>query len=285
MASQLGVGRTPRRKRLPACRPGLSELTPRLLPRLGDYWVTVYRRTWRGSVITSFLMPFLYLTAMGIGLGSFVDDNAGPRALGGISYLAFIAPGLLATSAMQTAIGEMTYPVMGAFKWHRVYFSMAATPLRVADVVGGQLAFAVFRIFLTCAVFLGVLAGFGALDNPAGGVAALLVVVLLGAAHATPVMALTARMKSESGFALVYRLGLMPMFLFSGAFFPISQLPGAIGWLARVTPIWHGVELTRMLTLGDVHAWAAVGHLCYLVVLLLAGWYLSVTGFAKRLAQ
>ncbi len=285
MANHVDVEHSPRRGQLPAYRPSLSDLTPRLLPRLGSYWVTVYRRTWRGSVITSFLMPFLYLTAMGVGLGSFVDDNAGPRALGGATYLAFIAPGLLATTAMQTAIGEMTYPVMGAFKWHRVYFSMAATPLRVADIAAGQVAFAVFRIFLTCAVFLGVLAGFGALDNAAGGVAALLVVTLLGAAHATPMMALTSRMKSESGFALVFRLGLMPMFLFSGAFFPVSQLPDVIAWLARATPIWHGVELTRMLTMGDVHAAAAVGHLAYLVVLLVVGWYFAVTGFTKRLAQ
>jgi lipooligosaccharide transport system permease protein len=256
-----------------------------MVPRLGDYWVTVYRRTWKGSVITSFLMPFLYLTAMGVGLGGFVDDNAGPQALDGISYLAFIAPGLLAVTAMQTAVFETTYPVMGAFKWHRVYFSMAATPLRVADIVGGQLAFAVFRILLTCTVFLGVLAAYGALDNVVGGIGAVLVVVLLGAAYAAPMMAITSRMKSESGFALVFRLGLLPMFLFSGAFFPISQLPDAIAWLAMATPIWHGVELTRMLTLGSVDGVAALGHLSYLVVVLLVGWYFAITGFTRRLSQ
>ena len=78
-------------------RPSLADLVPTMVPRLGDYWRTVYRRTWRGSVVTSFLMPFLYLTAMGVGLGSFVDDNSGPSALDGVSYLAYIAPGLLAT--------------------------------------------------------------------------------------------------------------------------------------------------------------------------------------------
>ena len=284
MADSTRVRRMPQRGRS-AYRPGLGDLTPRMVPRLGDYWVTVYRRTWKGSVITSFLMPFLYLTAMGVGLGSFVDDNAGPQALDGISYLAFIAPGLLAVTAMQTAVFETTYPVMGAFKWHRVYFSMAATPLRVADIVGGQLAFAVFRILLTCTVFLGVLAAYGALDNVVGGVGAVLVVVLLGAAYATPMMAITSRMKSESGFALVFRLGLMPMFLFSGAFFPISQLPDAIAWLAMATPIWHGVELTRMLTLGSVDGVAALGHLSYLVVVLLVGWYFAITGFTRRLSQ
>ncbi len=265
-------------------RPSLADLVPRMMPRLVDYWVTVYRRTWRGSV-TTFLMPFLYLTAMGVGLGSFVDDNAGPRALDGLTYLAFIAPGLLATTAMQTAIGESTYPVMGAFKWHRVYFSMAATPLRVADIVGAQLAFVAFRILLTCTVFLGVLAAYGAVGSVGGGIAALLVVVLLGVAHAAPMIAITARMKSEAGFALVFRLGLIPMFLFSGAFFPITQLPDVIAWLARLTPIWHGVELSRMFTVGSVDGWAALGHLTYLVVVLVAGWYFAVTGFTRRLAQ
>jgi lipooligosaccharide transport system permease protein len=255
-----------------------------MVPRLRDYWVTVYRRTWRGSVVTSFLMPFLYLTAMGVGLGSFVDANSGPSALDGVSYLAFIAPGLLATTAMETAIGESTYPVMGGFKWHKVFFSMAATPLRIADVVAGQVVFTAFRIVLTCSVFLGVLAAYGALHSAVGGLAALAVVVLLGLAYTTPMVAITSRMKSESGFALVFRLGLMPMILFSGAFFPISQLPQAIEWLAFLTPIWHGVELARSLTLGTVTFWPAVGHLAYLLGWFAVGWYYCITGFARRLA-
>lgn len=255
-----------------------------MLPRLGDYWATVYRRTWRGSVITSFLMPFLYLTAMGVGLGSFVDKNSASDALGGVTYLAYIAPGLLATTAMQTAIGEATYPVMAGFKWQKFFFSMAATPLRVVDIVAGQIGFVVFRIGLTCAVFIGVLAAYGALDSAAGGVAALLVVILLGLAHATPMVAVTARMKSESGFSLVYRLGILPMVLFSGAFFPVSQLPAVVAWLAYLTPIWHGVELSRSLTLGTVSLWPAMGHLAYLLGLICVGWYFCVTGFAKRLS-
>jgi lipooligosaccharide transport system permease protein len=264
---------------------GLTELAPRLAPRLSDYWVTVMRRTWRGSVVTSFLLPFLYLTAMGVGLGSFVDDNAGAGALGGVSYLAYIAPGLLATTAMQTAVGESTYPIMSGFKWQRFFFSMAATPLEVADIVAAQIAFIAFRVFTSCAVFLGVLAAYGALSNWWGGVLALLTVVLLGLAHAAPMVGLTARMKSENGFALIFRLGLMPMFLFSGAFFPISQLPAAVSWLAYATPIWHGVDLARMLTLGTADWWPALGHLAYLLLWAAGGWVFAVTGFAKRLSQ
>ncbi len=262
-----------------------DEFVPRLVPRLTDYWVTVYKRTWRGSVITSFLMPFLYLTAMGVGLGSFVDKNSASNALGEVSYLAFIAPGLLATTAMQAAVGESTYPVMAGFKWQRFFYSMAATPLRVADVAAGQLAFVAFRITLTCAVFLGVLAAYGALAGVLGGLAALAVSVLLGLAYATPMMGLSARLKNDSGFSLVFRLGLMPMFLFSGAFFPISQLPEAIVWIAYLTPIWHGVELSRSLTLGTASWLPALGHLAYLLAWFLVGWYYCVTGFAKKLSS
>ncbi|MGH3447961.1 MAG: ABC transporter permease [Nocardioidaceae bacterium] len=261
------------------------DLTPRLTTRLLDYWLTVFKRTWRGSAVTSFLMPVLYLTAMGVGLGSFVDKSSGPGSLDGASYLAFIAPGLLATTAMMTAVGESTYPVYGGFKWHKSYYSMAATPLKVADIVAAQLGFIAFRIFVTCAVFLGVIAAFGVLYSWWGGLLAVLVMVLLGLAHAAPIAGIAARMRSESGFALIFRLGLMPMFLFSGAFFPVTQLPDAITWLCYLTPIWHGVDLTRMLTLGTVSAWPALGHIAYLLAWLAAGWWYVITGFGRRLEQ
>jgi lipooligosaccharide transport system permease protein len=257
---------------------------PRLTLRQTDYWITVLRRTWRGSVFSSFLMPFLYLTAMGVGLGSFVDTNSGQRALGGVTYLAFIAPGLLATTSMMTAVGESTYPVMAGFKWQRIYFSMASTPLDADDIVLAQLGFIAFRIFASCGVFLLVMAAYGALHDWWGAVAALLVVVLLGLAHAAPIMGISARLKNESGFSLIYRLGLMPMFLFSGAFFPIGQL-GGFAWLAYLTPIYHGVSLARMLTLGQVDAWAALGHAGYICLWLAFGWFYTVSGFRRRLSQ
>jgi lipooligosaccharide transport system permease protein len=257
---------------------------PRLTPRLADYWLTVLRRTWRGTVITNFLVPFLYLTAMGVGLGSFVDTASSHRALGGVSYLAFIAPGLLATTAMQTAVFESTYPVMAGFKWQRFFFSMAATPLESPDIVLAQLVFIAFRVLTACAFFLVVMAAYGAVHSWWGGLASLGVVVLLGLAYAAPIVGLSSRLKSENAFSLIFRLGLMPMFLFSGAFFPISQL-GGFAWLAYLTPIWHGVDLVRALTLGEVHVLAALGHLAYLLGWLVAGWLYAVSGFQRRFAQ
>jgi lipooligosaccharide transport system permease protein len=143
-----------------------------LVARQLDYWVTTYRRTWRGSTVTSFVMPLLFLTAMGVGLGGYVDDSSGPRSLGGVSYLAFIAPGLLATTAMQIAILESTYPVFGNIKWTKVYSSMIATPLRVVDVLNGHLLYVAFRLAQTCAVFLLLLAVFGVAGSVAGAVGA-----------------------------------------------------------------------------------------------------------------
>lgn len=259
-------------------------MVPTLAARLVPYWVTVYRRTWRGSVVTSFLMPFLYLAAMGVGLGTFIDDNGGPAALGGVTYLQYIAPGLLAITAFQTAIAEATYPVMGGFKWHRVYFSMAATPLQVADIVGAQVAFILLRIVVSCGFFTAILALYGAVGTWQAGLV-LAVVILVGAAHATPMIAITARMRSESGFALVFRLGVAPMALFSGAFFPVSELPPVLAGLAHLTPIWHGVTLCRMITLGDWNTAVAAVSVAYLAGLCAVGWWLAVIGFGRRLAH
>ncbi len=242
------------------------------------------RRTFRGTLFTNFLMPFLYLTAMGVGLGGFIDSSSAQHSLGGLTYLAYIAPGLLATTAMQTAVFESTYPVMSGFKWQRVYFSMAATPLDATDIVFAQLAFIAFRAFTACGVFLLVMAAYGALDDALGAVLALLVVVLLAIAYAAPVAGLSARMKSENGFSLIYRLGLMPMFLFSGAFFPISQL-GRLAWIAYLTPIWNGVDLARMLTTGTVDLWPALAHTAYLLAWAVFGWFYAVSGFRRRLSQ
>ena len=249
--------------------------------RQADYWVTVYKRTWKGSLVTSFLLPLLYLAAMGIGLGSFVDDN-GSGALGGVSYLQFIAPGLLASTALQIAVGESTYPVMSGFKWQKFYFSMIATPLRPADVMYGQLAFIAFRVFTSCAVFLVVIGAFGGFASP-WGLLGLPVALLVGMAVSGPVCAVATRLRNDSGFAMIFRFGVVPAFLFSGAFFPVSQLPDWIEWLAYLSPLWHGVELSRDLSLGTVEVLPALGSLAYLAVWFVVGTWLAVRGMTRRL--
>jgi lipooligosaccharide transport system permease protein len=250
--------------------------------RLTDYWATVYRRTWKGGVITSFVTPLFYILAMGVLLGDYV--TADPARLDGApSYLAFIAPGMVAVQAMTIAFSETTYPVMGMVKWQRIYYSMIASPLSVGEIVLAQLVFIVLRVLFSCGVFLAVLAPFGVFDSVWGAFAALAVQALVGLAFAAPVFAFAAGLQDESSFALIFRLGMIPLTLFSGTFFPIGNLGPVLEGVARATPLWQGVHLTRMLTLGDVDwRWAAF-HVAYLAVLGSVGWWLTVRRLTRRL--
>ncbi|WP_395691389.1 ABC transporter permease [Nocardioides sp.] len=251
--------------------------------RLTDYWATVYRRTWKGSAITSFVNPLFYVLAMGVLLGDYV--SAGSDQLDGApTYLAFIAPGLLAAQSMQTVFGETTYPVMGMIKWQKTYFGMTSTPLSVREVILGQLGFVLFRVGLTCGVFTLVMAPFGVYATWWGAVLAFLVQFLVGLAFATPLFAFSAGLKSEAPFALVFRLGMIPLFLFSGAFFPITNLDPWMETLARVTPLWHGVDLTRMLTLDTIDPGLALVHVVYLTTLAVVGWFWAVRRLGRRLS-
>jgi lipooligosaccharide transport system permease protein len=248
-----------------------------------DYWRTVYKRTWKGSVITSFVQPLFYVAAMGVLLGGYVDKSGTASLEGASSYLDFVAPGLLAAQAMQVAAGEVMWPVMDAVKWHKTYFGMVATPLRASDVVAAHLTFVLFRIALTCGVFAVVLAPFGVYASPAGAVVAFLASVLVGMAFAAPIYAYSAGARSEEGFALIYRLGVMPMFLFSGAFFPITNLSPPLEAVARLTPLWHGVDLARMATLGTFELSVALVHVAYLTVLCALGCWWAGRRLRKRL--
>ncbi len=249
-----------------------------------DYWSTVYRRTWRGTVISSFVTPVFYVLAMGVLLGGFIE--ADPAQLeGATSYLAFVVPGLVAAHAMQTGVGETTWPVMAMIKWQRVYDSMLATPLQIRHVVAAHLGFVIFRLVTTCAVFMATLAPFGVFETWWGPVLAFGSQVLVGLAFATVVYGLATRMKSEDGFGVLFRLGVVPLFLFSGAFFPIANLGELGAWAARLTPLWHGVNLSRMFCLDTVDWSLAAINVAVLVTMTAFGWWWSVTGLTKRLVK
>lgn len=250
--------------------------------RLTDYWVILYLRTWKGSVISSFVVPLLYILAMGVLLGGFIKGDP-DKLEGATSYLAFVAPGMLAAQSMTTVFGEVTYPVMGMLKWQRIYDGMIATPLGVPDIVFAHLGFVAVRVASVSAVFLVVMAPFGVFESVGGVLVAFLVQVLIGLAFATPIYALSARLPNESGFSLVFRLGMIPMFLFSGAFFPVTNLDRWMEVVAKVTPLWHGVDLTRMLVLGRVDGSLAAIHVAYLLGLVLVGWVLVTRVLERRL--
>ncbi len=229
------------------------------------YWLTNYRRTWRGSIYSSVLSPLLYLGAMGVGLGTLVDAH-GTASLGGLSYLAFLAPGLLAAAAMQAAVEESTYPVLGSVKWRRTYYAAAASPLRPADLFHGHLLFTTMRLAMNSAIFLAVMAAFGTVASP-WALAALPAAVLTGLAFAAPIEAWVISVTKDTSLTLIFRFGLIPLFLFSGTFFPVTQLPAWLRPLAYATPLWHGVALCRSLTLGTATLGGALVHVAYLTAL------------------
>ena len=244
--------------------------------------LTAHRHFWRSSALGSVLEPVLFLAAMGLTLGSLVDR--GPGLPGGVGYLSFLAPGLLVAAAMQTATGESSYPVLGAIKWDRVYEAVLATPARAADLVTGHLLHVAFRVTTSAAAFLVVLVLFGAAESPLV-VLALPVALLTGLAFAAPVTAMAARLEEDAAFAALQRFLVVPLFLFSGTFFPVTQLPVALEWSAYATPLWHGVTLARDLALGTVDGGAALLHTGYLALWVAAGTWLATRAMQRRMVR
>jgi lipooligosaccharide transport system permease protein len=248
--------------------------------RAAAYWGYQYKRTWRSSLATSFLIPVLYLAAMGVALGSLVDKHS--HGVGGVTYVAFLAPGLLAGTAMQIGTNDASYPVMGAIKWMRTYLAQLASPLDVYDVWLGHLAWIATRLSIVVTIYLGIMAAFGVVYSP-WAILALPAGVLTGVAFAAPIGAYAATLDKDAPITTLYRFVIIPLFLFSGLFFPISQLPEVLRWFAYVSPLYHGVALCRSLTLGQVQLWADIGHAAYLAAWVAAGYTLGRRTFAKRL--
>jgi lipooligosaccharide transport system permease protein len=244
-------------------------------------WLTVYRRIWRSSIWSSVLGPLFYLGAMGFGLGSLVDRH-GTASLGGVSYLDFVAPAILASGVMNTALAEASYPVFGSIKWNRIYIAAQASPLRPADIFRGHLLFMTMRIAMNAALVTLFIWAFGA-TRSAWVILAWPAAILTGLAFAAPIAAWAITVKLESSFAYMFRFAMMPLMLFSGTFFPLSQLPGWLRPVAYVTPLWHGVALCRALSLGRPDLPGALGHVAYLAVLAAIGIWAGARTYTRRL--
>jgi lipooligosaccharide transport system permease protein len=247
---------------------------------------TWYRRNWRATAISSLLQPLLFLVAFGVGFGSLI--GATDRAVqftGGVSYLAYLAPALLVIGAIQTAAFESTYPILSAFKWQRTYWAVTATPVTSGQLAGGQLTWIALRLTVSAVAYLLVVVLFGVMHGP-GALIALVFTVLCGMAFSAPLVAFSAAQEGEGiVFAAVFRFVVVPMTLFSGTFFPISQLPELIQPLAWISPLWHGTELARAAALDTMTLWPAVGHVAYLMALLLVGVLLSRWRYRVRLTR
>jgi lipooligosaccharide transport system permease protein len=249
--------------------------------RAYEYWVASYRRVWRGSVVSSLLNPVLYLTALGVGLGKLVNKGSHPL---GVSYVSYVAPGMLAAVAMQIAAFESSWPVMAAIRWTRQYQAMLATPLRVRDVMAGHMLYVMTRVAGACTIYLVVLAAFGTLHSLLA-VLVLPLSVLIGLAFCAPIAAIAAWAPKDNILSSLFRFGIMPLFLFSGTFFPLTRLPLVLRYFAYATPLWHGVDLSRRLTLGTATLGISVVHVAYLLVFAGLGIVLALRSFTRTLVR
>jgi lipooligosaccharide transport system permease protein len=242
-----------------------------------EYHLVNYRRTWRSSALSTLVMPLLTMLGFGVGVGAYVTGG-----VDGVPYLDWIVPGLIASTAVQAALGEATWPVLSYFEWLKVYFAQAAAPLRVADILGGHLAFMLFRILLSATAFLGIAVLFGAVHSWWAPVT-LIVALLVGFAVAAPTIAYSASISSDSYLAILMRFAVLPMSLFSGVFFPIESLPAVLRWVAWALPLWHGVDLSRDAMLGVAPGRLGLWHVLYLLAWCALGWWLAHSRFRRRL--
>jgi lipooligosaccharide transport system permease protein len=282
---------------LPATQPTTAHPAPsgRLAPgprapmrggeRIGGamaHHLRVYRRTWRGSIISRFLSPLFFLAAMGLGLGSLVDSSAG--GVGGQPYLQFVVPGIVAYQAALLGFGDATYPVLGYIKWNRMYSAALSTPLTVTDVLLGHLIVLGANLVVAVTVFIAIAALFGSfaswwvlLGIPVG--------LLTGLAFAVPTFAISATITTDNVFGILYRFVLTPVLLFSGTFFPLEQLPVVLRPIAWATPLWHGVELTRDAAYGRSPGAMGLVHAVVILAFVAVGWVLAHRAFTRRLTS
>jgi lipooligosaccharide transport system permease protein len=247
--------------------------------RLVEREARVYRKLWRGSAFTSFVTPLLYLASIGIGLGGIVDAHN--RSVSGLTYLEFVTPGLLAASAVQAASGDSLWPVMAGFKWMGHYNAMISSPASPADVYTGAISWIALRTTLSATAFLAIAAALGGVTSP-WAVLAILAAVAGALAFAAPLAAFAVTQETDVAFPVVMRLAVIPLFLFSGTFFPVSQLPGWGQGLVVLSPLWHAVELCRSATTGHA-GWPALGHVAALLLCIGVGVYAGRRNFHRRL--
>ena len=267
----------------------ISATSPTLAPpaalaptiRAFSYWMLQYRRVWRASFVISVLNPLLFLVGIGAGLGRLVDHHA-PAAIAGVPYVAFFAPGLLAAASMQTGFLESSGRVWRAASWEGAYRGAVTTPLDPEQIMDGHVLFMAFRLATSGAAFIAVMALFGAARSW-WTIAVLPAAVLTGLAFAIPAAAWGVTVTRSQQINMAFRFVIMPLYMFSGTFFAITQLPEWIRWVAYVLPLYHGVELCRTLSLGTATLGGSAVHVGYLLVLSIVGFVVARRNYRKVL--
>jgi ABC-type polysaccharide/polyol phosphate export permease len=248
------------------------------------YWARLYGRTWRGTIVISVVNPLLFLLGVGVGIGHLVDlsHRGHAAALGGVSYSDFFAPGLLAAAMMQTAFIEGGGRVAMAAGPTGSYRAAATTPLEPEEILTGHMLFIAFRLVTSSAAFIVVMELFGVVSGwwafavwPAA--------LLTGLAFAAPLASWTVNVRQYSKINALFRFVLMPMYMFSGTFFALGQLPHAVRIAASVLPLTQGVDLCRSLSLGTASLGGVAGRAAYLLLFVVAGLLVARVTYRRRL--
>ena len=271
-------------------KPG-SVVDPKRAVRFGAWRVAEYRFYAMSKWITSVIVfglgnPILYLISVGLGIGALVDANTGGGGILGVPYIQFVAPALLASAAIQGVMVEVTFPTMDGFVWDKLFFATNATSVSARQIADGVMIVALGRGLFTTLMYLGVLLAFGAV--PLTSVLPLLLSSMLaGWGWASVMLAITARLERDEGyFALIGRFVIAPMFLFSGTFYPLEQMPIFLQPLGWISPLWHSVQLGRHLSYGmELADGMFFVHLAYLAIMGIVGMRFVYPKFKERLAR
>lgn len=245
---------------------------------MAKWWVTI--------VLNGFGNPVIYLLAIGIGVGTLVDANGGAGALGGFSYLQFLAPALLASAAMQSAMDETAFPTLRGFVWDKGFFALNATRLTGRQIAEGVLMGAYVRVILSIFFYELVLLAFSAIPlNMA--LPLFFSSFFAGLAWGSLILALSSNVVDDDGFiSLIFRFVVMPMFLFSGTFYPLEQMPIYLQWIGWISPLWHATSLGRIMSLElSVEPWVWIMHLGFLALLAIIGRAIAFPTFERRLSK
>lgn len=240
--------------------------------------IVAYWRTWT-VLLSGFFEPLFYLLSIGVGIGELVGQVEGP---GGelVDYRDFVAPGMLAASAMNGAVLDSTYNVFFKLKYAKTYDAVLATPLSVANLTHGEIGWSVLRGTIYSGAFLVVMVALG-LVHSWWAVLALPAAMLIALAFSSWGMIGTSFMRTWQDFMWI-NLIVLPLFLFSTTFYPLDVYPDLLGWLVRITPLYHGVVLIRSLTLGAVGT-DLLGHVAYLAVMAGSGMALAARRMERLL--
>jgi lipooligosaccharide transport system permease protein len=259
--------------------------------KFGAWYVAEYRlrhmSKWLGAIaVVSFGNPVIYLLAIGIGVGSLVDANTGGEGINGVSYLTFLAPALLATASIQAAMDETSFPTLEGFVWNKSFYGMNSTQLGASHIVDGIMIAAFARSLITSAAYLAVLWAFGAVTLESMP-SLFLIASFAGLSFGALMLAATSFVKEDDGFfAIVARFVVAPMFLFSGTFYPLEQMPIFLQWIGWISPLWHSTNLSRAISYGlEVPGWLLLAHGLFLLTALAAGIIIAKRQFTVRLLK